>query len=100
MVYGDFKHLPTRTASDKLLRGKAFNTSKNPRRDGYQRGLASINFKFFDKKSATYKGTGINSENQQLAEELHKFITKKSKKCKISSSFKDNIWGGDIADML
>ena len=49
MVYGDFKHLPTRTASDKLLRGKAFNIAKNPKRDGYQRGLASMNSKFFDK---------------------------------------------------
>ena len=41
MVYGDFKDLKRRTASDKVLRDKAFNIAKNPKYDGYQRGLAS-----------------------------------------------------------
>ena len=52
MAYGDFKDLIRRTASDKILRNKAFNISKNPKYDGYQRGLASTVYKFFDKKSA------------------------------------------------
>ena len=51
MAYGDFKDLAIRTASDKLLRDKAFNVAKNPEYDGYQRGLASMVHKFFDKKS-------------------------------------------------
>ena len=42
MVYGDFKDLPRITASDKVLRDRAFNIAKNPKYDGYQRGLASI----------------------------------------------------------
>ena len=42
MAYGDFKDLKRRTASDKILRDKAFNIAKNPKYDGYQRGLASI----------------------------------------------------------
>ena len=42
MAYGDFKDLTRRTASDKILRDKAFNIAKNPKYDGYQRGLASI----------------------------------------------------------
>ena len=42
MALGDFKDLPRRTASDKIFRGKAFNIAKNPKYDGYQRGLASI----------------------------------------------------------
>ena len=42
IVYGDFKYLARRTASDKILRDKAFNISKNPKYDGYQRGLASM----------------------------------------------------------
>ena len=40
MVYGNFKDLARRTASDKVLRDKTFNIAKNPKHDGYQRGLA------------------------------------------------------------
>ena len=74
MAYGDFRDLKRRTYSDKVLRDKAFNIAKNPKYDGYQRGLASMVYKFFDKKS---KGSGVNIEvkhNEQLAEELHKPI--------------------------
>ena len=49
MAYGDFKDLERRTASDKILRVKAFNIAKNPKYDGYQRGLASIVDKFLIK---------------------------------------------------
>ena len=86
MAYGDFKDLKRRTASDKILRDKAFNIAKNPKYDGYQRGLASMVYKFFDKKSASLSdksvsGSGVaNNEikqNLQLAEELHKPIIRK-----------------------
>ena len=50
MAYGDFKGLTRRTASDKVLRGKAFNIAKNLKCDGYQRGIASMVYKLFDKK--------------------------------------------------
>ena len=50
MAYGDFKELIKRTAADKVLRDKEFNITKNPKYDGYQRGLASMVYKFFDKK--------------------------------------------------
>ena len=50
MVYGDFKDLTKRTASDKILRDKAFNIAKNLKYDGYQKGLASMVCKFFEKK--------------------------------------------------
>ena len=77
MAYGDFKDLK-KTASGKALRDKGFNIDKNPKCDGYQRGLASMVYKFFDKK---LKGSGIaNNEvkqNLQLAEELHKPIIRK-----------------------
>ena len=49
MAYGDFKDLARRTASDKVLRDKAFNIAKNPKYDGYQRGLASMVYKFLIK---------------------------------------------------
>ena len=74
MAYGDFKDLKRRTLSDKVLRDKAFNIAKNPKYDGYQRGLVSMVYIFFDKKS---KGSGVNIEvkhNEQLAKELHKPI--------------------------
>ena len=80
MAYGDFKDVLRRTASDKVLRDKAFNIAKNPKYDGYQKGLASMVFKFFNKKS---KGSGVNIPlelNEQLAKELHKPIIKKFKK--------------------
>ena len=78
MPYGDFKYLARRTASDKVLRDKAFNIAKNPKYDGYQRGLASMVYKFFDKKSAgsgiVNNNNNINKQNIQLAKELHKSI--------------------------
>ena len=48
MVYEDFKDLFRRTTSDKILHDKTFNIAKNPKYDGYQRGLSSIVYKFFD----------------------------------------------------
>ena len=98
MAYGDFKDLAKRTAADKVLRNKAFKTASDQKYDGYQRELASMVYKFFDKKS---QGSGLanNNENLQLADELHKPITRKFKKRKVYSSFKDNNWGADLADM-
>ena len=80
MAYENFKDLPRRTASDKVLRDKAFNIAKKPKFDGYQTGLASMVYKFFDKKS---KGSGVNigvKQNEQLAEELPKPIIRNFKK--------------------
>ena len=49
VAWEDFKDLPRRTASDKVLRDKSFNIAKNLKYDGYQRGLVSMVYKFFDK---------------------------------------------------
>ena len=78
MAYGDFKDLARRPASDKVLRGKAFNIAKNPKYDRYQRGLASMVYTFFDKR--TSRGAIAMPQNEQLAEELHKPIIRKFKK--------------------
>ena len=107
MAYGDFKDLTRRTASDKILCDKAFNTAKNPKYNRYQRGLASMVYKFFDKKSTSLtdksaSGSGNKNENisdQQLANQLHKPIIRNFKKRKAHSIFIDNIWGADLADM-
>ena len=79
MAYGDFKDLAKRAkraVADKVLRDKAFNIANDPKYGEYQRGLASMVYKFFDKKS---KRSGIKSasENQQLVEERHQLIIKK-----------------------
>ena len=72
MAYGKSKDLIKRTQSDKVLKDKTFKIANNPNYDGYQRGLGSMVYKFFDKKS---KGSGIiNEPNYQLANELHKPI--------------------------
>ena len=95
MVYGNLKDLARRTASDNVLRDKAFKIANNPNYDECQRGLASIVYNFFDKKSASLAVSGIKNkitQNQQLAEELHKLIIRKLKKRKVYSSFKYNIW--------
>ena len=89
--YGDFKDLARRTASDKVLRDKAFNIAKNPTHDGYQRGLASMVYNFFDKKS---KGGSVSIPlefNKQLAKELHKPIIRNFLKRTVYYGFRDNI---------
>ena len=76
MAYGDFKDLAKRTAADKLLRNKAFKIAADQKYDGYQRGLASMVYTFFDKKS---QGSGAANDKEyiQLADELHKPIIRK-----------------------
>ena len=103
MAYGKSKDLAKRTQSDKVLKNKAFQIASDPKYDGYQRGLASMISMFFDKKSASLNkssGSGtINEPYYQLANELDKPITRKFKKRKVYSSFRDNICGVDLADM-
>ena len=79
MAYGNFKYFTRRTASDKILRDKAFKIAKNPKYDGYQRGLASIVYRYFDKRA---KGSDVNMQANNespldLAEDLHKAIIRK-----------------------
>ena len=87
------------------MRDKAFNIAKNSKYDGYQRGLPSVVYKFFDKKTPAksalatrnkFARSSIKNEhisNKELAEELCKAIIRKFKKIKVQSTFIDNIWG-------
>ena len=91
--YADHKDLINRTEADKVLRDKAYDIPSNPEYDDYQRDLASMVYKFFDKKSM---GSGIKKDTTKsssliLADELHKPIIKKFNKRKVYSQFKDNI---------
>ena len=102
-AYSDSKDLTKRTVADKILKNKAFDIAKYPKYDGYQRGLASMVYKFFDSKVASPDkksvgsgakrvNTKLISQKEQIADELHKPIT-------LKKAFKDNIWGADLADM-
>ena len=94
-AYADHKDLINRTEADKVLRDKAYDIASNPKYDGYQRGLASMVYQFFDKKST---GSGIASFSI-LPNERHKPIIRKFNNRKVYSQFKDNIWRVDLADM-
>ena len=107
-VYAGHKDIINRTKSDKVLKGKAYDIASNPEYDGYQRGFASMVYKFFDKKSMgsgvkklkdTTKSSSLERSSSILADELHKPFIKKINKGKVYSQFKDNIWRVDLADM-
>ena len=102
----DHKDLINRTEADNVLRDKAHDIASYPEYDGYQRGLASMVYKCFDKKATAepsakhVMGSGIKKDSSLiLADELHKPVIKKISKRKVYSQFKDHIWGVDLADM-
>ena len=67
----------------------------DPKIDGFQRSLAAMVYMFFNERS---RGSGVN--NLQLATKLYKPIIKTFKRRKVYSSYKDNTWGVDLADMV
>ena len=88
-AYEDFKDLARRAASDKVFRDKAFNIAKSPKYDGYQRGLAFMVYKFFDKnskgrrvanKEIKQNRRSLDLATLQLDEELHKPIIRNFQK--------------------
>ena len=120
-AYAKYKDVENRLISDQKLRNSAYDIASNPKYDGYQRGLASMVYKFFnskvaplDKKAMSGKGNAKHTakpsslernsferteNNKILAVELHKPVTKKFNKRKVYSQFRDNIWGVDLADI-
>ena len=93
-AHSDSKYLAKITNSDKILKDRADEIARNCGYDGYQRTLASMVYKFFDKK--TVSGVSVN---EQVAEELHKPVTKKFKRRKFYARFKDNFWVADLSEM-
>ena len=75
-AYSDSKDLTKRTVADKILKNKALDIAKDPKNDGYQRGLASMVYRFFDSK-VSGSGAKLIPQNEQLANELHKPIIRK-----------------------
>ena len=97
MAYGDFKDLTRRLIKYNVIRNLILLKIK--KNDGYQQGLASMVYKYFDKETSV---SGIQSENisnKQLSEELHKPIIRKFEKRKVHLPFIDNIWGTDLGDI-
>ena len=88
MAYGKSKNLAKRTHSDKVLWDKAFKIASDPKYDGYQRGLASMIYKFSDKKSSG-SGVAATVPDYQFANEFHRQIIRKFKKIEVYSSFRD-----------
>ena len=76
------------------MKDRAYSITKNFNYDGYQRALASMVYRFFEKKI----GLGV-SVNEQLAEELQKPVIRKIKRRKVYARFKDNIWAANLAEM-
>ena len=91
--------MPRRRTADKVLRDKTFNIAKNPKYDGYQKGLASMVYRFFGKNAVVGAVKHETIQNKELAKELQKPIIRKFEKRKVHSSFIFNIWGADLADM-
>ena len=91
-AYADHKDLINRTEADKFLRDKANDIASNREYDGYKKGLASMVYKFFDKKSMgsgikkdATKSSSLESSSLILADELHKPVIKKFNKRKVYS---------------
>ena len=98
-AYNEYKDSLNRKKSDVVLKNKALKIATDPNVNGYQRRLAAMVYKFFNKRK---KGLGLNIvknslNNKILSEELHKRIIKIFKRRKVYSSFKDNTWGIDLA---
>ena len=100
-AYAKYNNRLNRKKSDVVLKKKALKIAMDPKVNVYQRGLASMFYKFFNEIT---KGSGLKynkklNENKILAEELHELIIKNFKRRKVYSTFKDNIWGVDFPDM-
>ena len=101
-AYAKYKDVENRLIADDKLKNSAYDITSNPEYDGYQRGLASMVYKFFNSKVATrnktISGKGTKEVNKIFAEEMHKPVIRKFNKRKVYSQFKDNIWGVGLAD--
>ena len=86
-----------------ILKDKAYEIARNCKYGEYQRALANMAYKFFDKKKTTSGAIATGkvdaNVNEKLAEVVHKPVIKKFKRRKVYSRIKDNIWVADLAEM-
>ena len=100
-AYNKYKNSVNRKQSDIVVRNKALKIATDPRVNGYQRSLAAMVYKFINERT---KGLGLNFvknslNNEMLAKELHKQIIRNFKRRKLYSSFIDNSWDVELADI-
>ena len=93
-AYTDSKDLAKRTISDKIWKERVYEIAINLKYDEYQRGLASMAYKCFDKKTGSEA-----TVNEELPQKLRKSVIKTFKRRKVYARFKYNIWAADLAKM-
>ena len=77
------------------MKDRAYEITRSHKYDGYQRALARMVYKFFDKKTGPWV-----SVNEEIAKDLHKQVIKNLKRRKVYARFKGNIWAADLAEMV
>ena len=82
------------------MKDRAYEIALHLKYNGYQGGLASMVYKFFDKKIESVKTSQVTANvNEVLAQKLHKPMIKKFKRRKVYARFKDNIWAANLVEM-
>ena len=64
-AYAKYKDVENRLISDQKLKNSAYDIASNPKYDGYQRGLASMVYKFFGSKVAPLDKRTISGKGRQ-----------------------------------
>ena len=97
--YNEHKDSVNRKQYDIVLKSKALKIATDQKVNSYQRSLPAMVYKFFNEKTKRLDLNFVKNSlnNEILAEELHKPIIKNFERRKVYSSFKDNIWGVDLA---
>ena len=94
-AYSKFKDVLNRQVADRKLMEQSIHIARDESIDGYQRALAAMIYKFFEKKIQMGQGTW----NEMLADELHKPVRRKFLRRSVISYSIDDIWGADLVDM-
>jgi hypothetical protein len=97
VAYGSNKDVPSRHIADKELMDRAIAIASDKTKNGYERALSSLLYKFFEKKIKM--GQGIQSDNAVLADELHHPIRHNYPRRKVKATNVDEIWACDLVDM-
>ncbi len=94
-TYSKFKDVSNRQVADRQLMDQAIGVANDENIDGYQRALAAMVYKFFEKKIQMGQG----SWNEILAEELHKPVRRNFPRRRVEVKAIDGIWSADLIDM-
>ena len=99
-AYSDSKDLTKRIVADKILKNKAFDIAKDPKYDGYQRGLASMVYKFFDSKVASPDKKSVGSGAIPLAKNVLATLGISAAMSAIDGSIKKKVLGSGATTLI